>query len=240
MNNFKIYFLACFLIMLAECRKDNSPNISNNSFLSDKDYNSLVVEVQYMKGFQPTQVALNNFKNFLQNRLNKPGGITVVQDSIVSSGKSSYSLSDIQQIEQANRLQYAAGKAIAAYFLFLDADYSANSGNSKVLGIAYSATSMVIFEKTIRDYCGGIGQPSPSTLETTVIDHEFGHILGLVNNGTPMQANHQDTPHGRHCTVKNCLMYYNVETSYIIASLLGGIPELDAQCVADLRANGGK
>jgi hypothetical protein len=100
---------------------------------------------------------------------------------------------------------------------------------------------MVIFEKTIREFSGGLGKPSATTLETTVSLHEFGHILGLTNNGTPMQSAHQDEPNGKHCNNKDCLMYWAVENSNIISTLTGGnIPQLDAQCVADLKANGGR
>jgi len=54
-------------------------------------------------------------------------------------------------------------------------------------------------------------------------------------------TNHKDDTHGRHCNVKNCLMYYATETSDIFGLLVtGNIPVLDAQCSADLYANGGK
>ena len=73
------------------------------------------------------------------------------------------------------------------------------------------------------------------------MNHEFVNILGLVNNGTTPQSTHQDTPHGAHCSDDTCLMYYQADTSDMISNLLGGkIPELDAACLADLKANGGK
>lgn len=216
-------------------------SINPNSFLSEKDFDKLVVEVQYVKGFQPKAESLEKLKTFLEQRLHKPAGIELIQNQVASPGKKAYSLSDIREIEDTNRKEQHNGKTLTAYFFFADGDYASNSGNSKVLGIAYGSSSMVIFEKTIQDFSGGISQPSTSMLETTVIKHEVGHILGLVNNGTPMQAEHQDEAHGRHCTDKNCLMYYTVETSDFVANLVGGsIPELDAECIKDLRGNGGK
>lgn len=77
-------------------------------------------------------------------------------------------------------------------------------------------------------------------VEQSVMKHEVGHILGLVNLGAPMQTNHQDAEHGKHCINENCLMYWATETGNFISNLTGSSPpQLDANCIADLRANGG-
>jgi predicted Zn-dependent protease len=100
---------------------------------------------------------------------------------------------------------------------------------------------MALFERTIQDLSGGLTQPEQSRLESVVLQHELGHILGLVNAGTAMVTNHQDAPHGRHCTNTNCLMHYTVETGNVVQNLLdGSLPQLDSNCLSDLRANGGK
>ena len=239
-SKYVIFILLALLTFITQCKKDedgdiNNSNVLPNDFLSDKKYDNLIVEIQSVDGYQPTSAAIDKLKIFLQNRLNKPVGITISQNIISSPGVSSYTLNDIKEIEKANRINNTNGKTLTAYFLFTDADYADNSGSSKVLGIAYGSTSMAIFEKTILEFSGGIGEPPTSTLETTVINHEFGHILGLVNNGSNLQANHQDAGHGKHCNVQNCLMYYTAETNDIVANLLGGgIPELDANFIHDL------
>lgn len=215
--------------------------VSPNDFLSGSKYTSLVIEIVSVTGFAPSGTAVNNLKAFLQARLNKSAGITVTLASIASPGKSTYSLADVQTIEGANRKQKTSGTILTAFFFFADADYSGNSGSAKVLGIAYGSSSMALFEKTVTEFSGGVGEPSVSTLETAVMNHEFGHILGLVNNGTSMISAHQDTANGKHCNDSNCLMYFNVETSDVIGNLLGGsVPGLDANCIADLQGNGGK
>ena len=84
----------------------------------------------------------------------------------------------------------------------MDDEYA---GDPNVLGIAYRNTSMAIFQETIARHTGGALEPSAATVEGTVAAHEFGHVLGLVNNGSPME--HQDEPHGRHCDNEDCLMY---------------------------------
>ena len=79
-------------------------------------------------------------------------------------------------------------------------------------------------------------------LESSVIHHEFGHILGLTNLGSDLQSDHEDAAHPKHCIEEDCLMYCAAENSQGITSMISGgqAPKLDAQCLADLKANGGK
>lgn len=225
-------------------RKFHRKSVGKSAFdlLSGRDYNSVVVEIQYMTGFKPTPQAVTQLTSLMSARLNKDEGVTVVYTEIAPQGKSSYSLDDVSHIEDDQRTHFTWKKQIAVYFLFLDGEYVENTADSKVLGIAYYNTSMVIFGKTIQDLSGGIGQPQRYMLEATVINHEFGHILGLVNLGSTMQASHQDAPHGQHCTNQNCLMYWEAETGSAVTNLLGtnAIPQFDASCISDLQANGGK
>lgn len=238
MNTLK-YFLA-FLLLVAACKKEAALNkkVTANDFLSDRNYDKLVLEIQAVGGFHPDSQTIAALQTFLEQRLHKPGGISIVLTSIASPGKTAYSQADIEAIEKASRTQKTKEGTLTAYLLCLDGDYASNTGNTKALGIAYANTAMAIFEKTIRDYSGGLGEPSTATLETTVIEHEIGHLFGLVNSGTPLRSAHDDGSH--HCTNTNCLMYHQVETTDIVANLLNGVPELDADCINDLKGNGGK
>ncbi|NOT76117.1 MAG: peptidase [Cyclobacteriaceae bacterium] len=245
MKKISVLILWVFILVLG-CKDNDSINSSNPNnvvpadFLSNSNYDKLIVEIQYVNGFQPSAATVNNLTAFLQARLNKSSGITVVQSEIASPGKSVYLDADIQSNENLHRTQKTSGKTLTAYFFFADGEYSGSTGNSKILGIAYGSSSMAIFEKSIKDLSGGVSQPSVATLESTVVLHEFGHILGLVNRGTPLKSAHQDA-NGKHCTDTNCLMYFSVDTSDAVANLLGGnIPELTTGCLDDLRSNGGK
>lgn len=244
--NYLKTIIILYLAVLVGCKKDENSNssyqsITPQSFLAADNYTSLIIEVKYIEGYSPTQESLDNLKNFLSARLNKPDGITIVTSSLPSQGRTSYSLTDIRYLEKLNRQYKSTNKILTAYIFFADGGYIEDTEDTKILGIAYGATSAAIFEKTIVDYSGGLAQPTQEVLETTIINHEFGHLLGLVNNGSKMLNNHQDLTHGHHCTDENCLMYYKVETSDIIGNLIGGnIPELDVDCINDLRLNGGK
>ena len=214
---------------------------SANDLLSNTKFDKIIVELMYVDGFKPTSTAVNNFKTFLEQRLNK-SSITIDQRNIGAATKDVYTINDIKELEDNKRQKFNTETEIAVSGIFVNGEYSENTSEGKVLGVAYRNTSFVIFEETIKDFSTGVLAPSQSTLESVVINHEFGHILGLVNVGSPMQTNHQDVAHGKHCDDEDCLMYWTAETGEGLVNMVSGgsVPNLDAQCIEDLQANGGK
>lgn len=227
---------------LPEFSSAEAPGDSAHAYLSDAKFSQLNVEIDYMKGYAPNDDALDSLKTFLQNRLNK-SSITFELDEIPARGKDSYTNDDIVNIEDENRdhftrVENKSGNTLWVYFSILDGNYAPSNN---VLGLTYLNTSMTFFGKTIHNNSGGSFEVSRTKLEGTVYMHEFGHNMGLVSNGSPMQQEHQDTGHGEHCDNDSCLMYYSVETTDYTSVLIDSpIPDLDANCKADLEANGGK
>jgi hypothetical protein len=216
---------------------NRSVGASANELLASGKYTSLKIEVQYMTGFQPDAAALAHLQSTLSNILNKPSGITIVTKEIPASSGTALSVSDVITIERNNRSVFTTGSELGVYLLYTNGNYT----DPNVLGIAYKNTSVVLFGKKINDNSGGLRQASRTKLVATVAEHELGHLLGLVDLGTVMQANHKDNAHGNHCNNTDCLMYYASETTDILGFLItGNIPSLDANCRADLTANGGK
>ncbi len=219
-----------------------SVGASANDLLSDTTFSSLVVEVVYVEGFEPSQTAISNFVSFLENRTFKPNGITVQKRAISSPGLTPYTNQEIVAIEDSNRLLYNNDNQIAVWAFFADGSSANNTDSGVVLGTAYRNTSFVIYQETIQQLTSGTITNTTPILESTVITHEFGHILGLTNLGTPLQTNHEDLEHPKHCNIESCLMYWKAESGNGVMSMISGgsIPQLDAQCIADLQANGGK
>ncbi len=215
---------------------------SANDLLSGQNFNQLEFEIFYVDGFKPSDNTISNFENFLEDRLNKSGGISIELKKIDPTGKDVYSIADVRALEDDVRTNYNSGNKVSVFGIFLDGEYSENTENGSVLGVAYRNTSFVIFEETIKSFSGQPLSPSLTILETTVLNHEFGHLMGMVNAGTPMQSEHQDVEHGRHCTTENCLMFWTAETGEGLLNMISGgsIPTFDSSCLEDLRSNGGK
>lgn len=214
------------------------PGQSSAAFLRSDNFNHLVVELDYVANYEPTDEALDSLRSMLENRLHKPGGIriSISGESIGNGGEDSYSTAEIRSLEHQHRDRFTHGDTLAAYLLFLDGAHE----QENVLGLAYYNTSMAVLEETIRNKSGGLGGPSRAKIEATVMNHEFGHILGLVDSGTPMQSDHK-TDGSDHCTADQCLMRPSVNTSDFFSNVFdGSIPDFDAQCLADLQAHGGR
>ena len=215
---------------------DQQLGASANDMLSYNKYTSLAIEVQYMPGYALDAACITNVTNYLNSLCNKPGGITINQIQIGANGDT-LNVDKVAIIEKQNRTAYTSGATLALYILVTDGyDTSVNT-----LGFAYRNTSICLFGKDIFNNSGGVGEVTRVNLETSVIEHELGHILGLVNLGSPMQVFHQDTVHGKHCNNTKCLMYYAIETHGAFGMLApNNVPVLDSNCKNDLKANGGK
>jgi pectin methylesterase-like acyl-CoA thioesterase len=237
------------ITLFASCKKylvvDDQPSTSNldervvgasaNELLSSSKYKSLRLEIQYMTGFAPDAAAVTHLQNYLTAHLNKPGGITVMTKEITAGTNQVLNVNDLASIEKANRTAYTYQEELSIYILITNGNYTENN----VLGVAYRNTALALFGKKIKDNSGGLTQPSRTKLEATVLEHEVGHLLGLVDLGTNMVTNHK--ANGNHCSNQDCLMYYAAETTDILGFLVtGNIPTLDANCISDIKANGGK
>ena len=209
---------------------------SSYELLTDKKP-SIVVEIQYMPGCKLRSATVDNLISFIQTYLNKPGGIQVIEKEIPAASQLTLSTAEIGRIENTHRTYYTTSKQVAIYFLITNG----SSSDYETLGTAYRNTSIAIFSKTISRYAKGYSLTIKSKLETSTIEHEFGHLLGLVNLPSTIDVAHNDNAHHGHCTNKKCLMYYKAQGTEILNYLKGeSVPGFDVACRNDLKAYGGK
>lgn len=244
----KLSFLLLIFCLLSieACQKDEDvdpyadnyigPGSSAEDFLKDDVYTSLVLDIVYEPGVQPHQSAIDELEIFLNTYLNKPKGITIIQREIEDQKQNSLNTKELTEIEQTYRSRLNSKDTLATFIYFANSKYSGDKRNATALGIAYASTSMVIFQETIMDNAGGNTEVERKLLES-ILKHEFGHLLGLVDVGSPQVNQHEDTEHENHCNSKDCLMYYATETSATGNNIS---LTLDNNCILDLQANGGK
>ncbi len=212
-------------------------------FVSDK-YPKLIVEVDWMvengKSFQPSGAVLAFLKQRLDERLNKPGGVTVSLGNEIQAAKSAYGTADLREVESKERSTHTSGDTASIWIVFATRSADAATGSGQVIGIAYSGSSAAVFGATVEDHATFL--VGADLIEKVTVVHEVGHLLGLVNGGTPMVTPHEDTAHPRHSTSTHSVMYWQVEGTDVISLLSGnGAPDnFDSNDIADLQGIGGK
>ena len=258
------FFLLCMSVLLVQCNKDDSPPVempdeskvgnllatgaSASDILGNTNFSNMVIEAVYNPGFRPTAAAMANFVSFLEERTFKED-ISVVYREIPSPGLDEISIQQAAELEDDNRTLYNSGDTIAVYIYFSDALAEGDDLQSGLvtLGAVYRNTSMIIHESTVKFLGTQSTQVTEADIESAVLTHEFGHLLGLVNLGTPQVNFHDDPLSPNHCVVDDCLMLAEIEFGAGMMSMLESrvgkgsvVPVLDAQCILDLQNNGGQ
>jgi len=234
-----VLFIIFFSGTLASCQKQDMPQLdyrtlgaSANDILSDRTYTSLEIEISHMPGLRLSDSVFNHIWNYLNAIANKPGGILFTQASFSKAVTSPMNLNQVVSLEKEVRTGFTQGRVLRIHIMLVDGEYQ----TPDILGISYWNTSMCVFGKAIDRFSGRPGLLSRNQLLITLIEHELGHLLGLVDQGTPMLTPHKSN-NGAHCNISSCLMYFIISTT---GNPSTPIPVLDANCRNDLRANGGR
>lgn len=199
---------------------------SANEILSNSDFNSIVVEIAFVQGFRPTQEAMDGFEDFLQLHSFKEN-IDLVFTELPSPQQADLTLEEISDLEIENRTVYNEGDTLGVYIYFSDSPSENDDLDEGLvtLGAVYRNTSMVIYESTLLSLAGRSNLLTAADVEGATLNHEFGHLMGLVNLGTEAINDHEDTTTddngnvvgNNHCNVPGCLMQaqlnFNVSTA---------------------------
>jgi hypothetical protein len=109
----------------------------------------------------------------------------------------------------------------------------------KVVGLSFGASSLALYLDT-----ADRGQDKLQTtaeMQGTILVHEMGHLLGLVNNGVPMVTPHEDPEEAHHDADEDCVLHHQVRVPRNGPDIEDdGFAEFCPHCVEDLRAFGGR
>jgi len=246
---------------------------SANDLLSNTNFERLLVEIAFVQGFRPTQATIDNFTAFIREFSFKEDielRFTELESSNDANGE--FTIEEISDLEIQNRTAYNDGNTLAVYIYFTDDPSEGDDMEEGLvtLGAVYRNTSMVIFERTLRNLISGSNVITLTDIETATLNHEFGHLFGLVNLGTVPINDHEDPEAENHCVIDPCLMRAQLEfqplSSSAFSSQIGKVtsacnlngldlmrqmeqnltigrpapPVLDAECRLDLSSNGGR
>ncbi len=172
--------------------------------------------------------------------------------------KTDFTTQDLLDIAVKHRTQISAGNTAAYYFIWVNGYYSKDGQrNNAVLGVSVGDSGVIaVFKPALQDnldtLVGPIDSPADKLalainsrlIEQMVMLHELGHAVGLVNDGLPMSAKHQDDGHGHHCSNPNCLMYwmnsrFNSVRQFVTTHITSDASSVfDDACLADAAAFG--
>jgi hypothetical protein len=237
MKYFGLILLLLTFLAHTSCSKDNGESSSElrvdkrgnllgtgdsaNDILSNTNFDKLQIEIAYVKGFRPTFQAMANFNDFLRAHTFKED-IEIIYTELASPNEESLTLEEIVDLEQENRTAYNKDRTLAIYIYFADspADGDEEEEGLVTLGAVYRNTSMVLHGITIRRLAAQSAFISDGDVEGATLNHEFGHLFGLVDLGTPALSDHEDTAAENHCNVDGCLMRAELQFTLAGKSIL--------------------
>lgn len=217
--------------------------------ITDDACTNWVIEVDHVGGQTPDDEVLQLLQSTM-NALVRKDTIQIVMDEANLPSGNTWTDAEIRALEKDTRDHTTGGSTITTHLLYLDGSYASNEN---VLGVAFGHSFVVIFDERVEALTSSILQTSTTTeeLERAVLIHEFGHILGLVNRGVPMQNDHEaetcDTGNGsradsKHSDNPDSVMYCAVERASSLDFFGDSAPphRFDADDKKDIACYGGK
>jgi len=230
--------LAAVLVLMSGCLENlkeeliSCENVTGEcryEILRSTDYSRLHIEINYVTEYAPDSEAVDLLKQRIQETTDKTS-VSVSQNGFGSTD-SSYSLEEILAIEKEQRERHKSGNTFIIHILYLNGEYE---DNDQTLGLAYTGSSFVLFKEQIEEV--QFGFISAEEVERSVIVHEYGHLLGLINNGYESPHDHEDPDHPHHSSNDESVMYWSIETLDIFKQLEGSPPDnFDSDDLDDLR-----
>ncbi|MEA3137800.1 MAG: hypothetical protein QOJ26_847 [Thermoplasmata archaeon] len=220
-------------------------------FVSDDQYTKWVIEVDTVQGQDPPAGVLDFLKGRLVGAVSKPDGVEIRIDETLPARGGTWSQKDVLDYSDAHFQTATSGKTAALHLMFVDGAYE----QSNVLGVTFSRATgsgrvvetgpVVIFSNSIRSNCGPICASGTTPAFRSVLVHEFGHAMGLVNSGIDMVKPHEastcnNAPDHGHSSNTQSVMNCSVETNGIFSLLNTPPTEYDGDDHADLCNAGGK
>lgn len=203
---------------------DSPPGALAGVLLAPGLASAIELDVMVQTGLNPDAASLQRVAELLRQQSGKPVTVTAPR-ALPSAG--SYSADDIRRIADQLGTRQGHDNTAVIHLMYLGGSYAKEG----VLGIAVRSDTIAMF----LDDIAGAATPlvSRTRIERSVVIHEVGHLLGLVDLFLDTQRG--DPGHPGHSANRNSVMYWAVESD-VVAQVLGGPPpvDFDAADLADL------
>jgi hypothetical protein len=252
-HSYTLFLLGLIMVAtsLAGCtaqynQSESSTGTQLNIFLDVDEYPEMIIEIDSVQGYEPSNFALNGLVREIGNLTGRTEHILLRDEVLDPQGmRDSWSAKEALEYAAAHRDTsppgtYHKGSAAVMHILFLSGEYA-----DSYAAIAIAQTSTIIV------FRGDVETPSapyPDTSNPSVGDlasravliHEAGHTFGLVNNGVPMVNPHADPEDPHHSSNADSVMkpgidYFDAQQGWLLGG--AGPPfRFDDDDLADVRA----
>lgn len=217
----------CSLFVFSGCtstsgqNENEGPGVGPELFSPELEF--LTIEVDYAQGAEPytgsVALASDIWDLFRVNAERVfEGTETAVHvpstlDDMENLGEMTdqeFTVEDILDIAEQHRDSQNTENTIAFYVVWLPGYFhDGDEVLTGVLGVSLGNTGIIAMFKPVIESTEMPLFPSVAPfVEQSTLIHEFGHAIGLVNNGIPIVDDHHDEEHGAHCTNQDCVMYW--------------------------------
>lgn len=198
------------------------------SLVRPGQFQKVNIEIDYVSGRAPSELAVSSLAASLKEVTGKSVGLAG-GNAVTASGDGKWSNEEIKGLSEQRTVRTDTS-SITLWVGFLDGSHSLGS---HIVGSALGATTMVIFPDRYGAASGNL--LSHDEVERTVLVHEAGHVLALLNIGFQSPRPHEDPDHKGHSKNRDSVMYYAVDTTDIGRIFTGTPPyQFDADDKADL------
>ena len=242
-NNITPYIIALSVAFLSSCTSDKSQDsntssedqqteISRNLFSTT--VTQFIIRAFYEAGAEPYTGAIGisgndtwdisktSFESLFQDH----AGRTITTPSVVSDmtaftdqNVSSWTASQLVTLGDSLAPALVSGNTAEVAIIFVNGQFN---GSAATLGVHISGTRFAFVFKDVVLSVGG-SDTSQKYVEQATVVHEIGHTIGFVNNGVPLQTNHEDESHPHHTTNEDGVMYWAVESTSGVLTFLTDI-----------------